>query len=199
MSWLKGLFRGKEPDLMDSLFLDQFTPVDDGYLFRRNQRGAAYHCTPNERDSCLEDFRRSSRRLIWGVVAAVTIMVTATYAAGLDPDDPIAIFIYCSPLVALVPGTMIIYGAPEKALRRKPSVSPALSSEDAQRNYLQQTSWVPLGLITLIAGIVLGVLLLKASPWQGIDYIWGVGSALCLAQGLRSLWLKYRLARNSNQ
>ena len=59
---------------MDDIFLAQFKPVDDGFLYRRNQNGPALKCSESEKVQFFSDFRKASRRIIRSTVFAIFIV-----------------------------------------------------------------------------------------------------------------------------
>ncbi|MBT8432061.1 MAG: hypothetical protein KJP27_06200 [Altererythrobacter sp.] len=181
---------------MDDIFLAQFKPVDDGFLYRRNQNGPALKCSESEKVQFFSDFRKASRRLIRGTVLAIFIIIALAFMFARDwfeGSDWPALLIAGGILLFYFPATQMIYGAPEKVLEKSIPVSPGLTKQEWQKKPFEKIGWGLLVAVTGSAATSFGYMITQSEFSAAVDYIWLLGSGAVILVGLRSLWLKHRL------
>ncbi len=140
------MFNGSLDKLVDH-FSRQFDYENGTLIYRKNQKAAGVPVTEAERNAFISEYRRSAKRTMWTMGAALIVtmagFVIVAVAADIDLDDP-----WISPAIyAVIAGIAIFFivrlyglsGAPERSLHRLPIVAARTKTEMKQRGMQQIT------------------------------------------------------------
>lgn len=182
------------------VFRAQFTPDGDGYIYRRLQKGAAIRVSAHEYQAFVDAFRRTQRRLKWGLTGGfiVIIMATTFSAAAFDLDTestPWAASLL-APILALALGFLWLsirsYARPAHLLERRAPIGGALSREEFRHQYMTKLSWQALiGRIGTLFAICVGITL-RYDVLHGWGRLWLGVIALAAVAAMLQLWRKWR-------
>ena len=191
------MFFRSSTDRMLEVFLRQFEGEGDQILYRKHGRGAPIPVSAEERDRFVSDYRKASRRMIWGAVLLVLIAITlGMFIAPEQMDEGIGtIVISMLAVCSIAIMSLRNSTAPSRELERRTAVGEELTKPEIYARHFATTSWILLGGIFLIAITILVASLTRSTFEHWLDYVWLIGSAAFSILGARALWLKYRYAR----
>lgn len=188
---------GKNIDHLEDVFLSQFEQEDNQFLYRKHGRGAPIPVSIQEMEDFRLQYRKASRRLIWGLVVGVFLAIAlAVFVAPTFIDEGLGIMVIVSIMIAGMAVLSVRNStAPARALERRTPVGHELSKNEWQSKHFSTTSWALLGSIFLIATLIFISLMAGSDFQEWSDYLWAFGSGVFSILGARALWLKRRLSR----
>jgi hypothetical protein len=182
------------------LFLGQFTRDGDGYIYRRSQKGAAIRVSAGEYQDFVETFTRASKRLRWGFVAGILVLLIAiavgSVSAGVDVDSTAGSIVLIGPIL-LSAGIFTwfftrIYHRPARMLERRVPVSGELSREEFRRRWFTAMRWrTIIGQLGTFLAISI-VVLLDHDVLHGQGRLWLLLPALFAMIAVLLVWRKLR-------
>ena len=188
------MFGDRSKQLSD-MFAAQFTPHSSGFLYRRNHVSAGYVVTGAERDAFVAAYRRDWRRLFWGAIAGVIVLIGVVIVLFDEPGAGVTIASTFSLIALLMLPHLRSWRRPERELARRMPTMPALDRQAARREKLSRIGWGNLALGPIFS------LMVMSNAWDGDDGVHGwsavwivVGvalAALCAVQA----WRKWRVER----
>ena len=186
-------------EYQEQLFLNQFEQDGDRFLYRKYGRGAPIPVSIEEREGFRLQYRKASRRMIWGAVLIVCAAIAfGSWIAPEFIDDGPGIMVICLSVIGVIAILSVRNTtAPARALERRSPVGIEISKDEWRARHFAATSWKLLGALFLASTIVCVTLLSRSEFEEWSDYLWTIGSGVLSILGARALWLKYRLARSS--
>ncbi|WP_019516747.1 hypothetical protein [Sphingomonas sp. Mn802worker] len=181
------MFGDRSKQLSD-MFAAQFTPHGSGFLYRRDHVGAGYMVTAAEREAFVAAYLRDWRRLFWGGIAGVIVLVGALVALFDEPAAGVTIAGTVSLIALLTLPYLRSWRRPERELARRMPSLPALDRHAARREKLARVTWGNLALAPMFA------LMLAMRGWRdggvhGWDALWIVAGVVlivfCVVQAVR--------------
>ena len=126
-------------------FREQFTPVGNGYAYRRSAKGAALPVSAVDAESFIASFDRTSRWLSWGgVLGAMAVFGTVKaldvrWPAWVGPD---LFWVGAVPFM-LAWGALFwtVWNAPYRVLNGRAPLAPALTGVQVRRQGLRALPW----------------------------------------------------------
>jgi hypothetical protein len=176
-------------------FAGQFEPDGDGFLYRRNLRGAPIRVTSSEREVFIETFERQRRLLqrIFVAVSLVGVVGLSVCASSLAIPLP-KFWLGLLALGVGIPfmvGFRFVWNAPARSLERRTPVGNSRTTAEVRRTFMANVSW---GQIAAIAGFGLLVMLRvfgerneSALDWWAFMFISAIVPALVLAIALNKI------------
>ena len=160
-------------------FRDQFTPMGDGYVYRRNSRGAALPVSAVDAQAFVASFERVSRRMTWGGVLGAMAMFGAL--AALDVRWPAWLTPYAF-WAAAVPFLLVwctvfwtVWNTPYRVLDGRAPLAPALTGPQVRQQGLRTLPWSVLTMGALVSvGLAVRVLF-EPDPFGPVNrgyYVW---------------------------
>lgn len=154
------------------MFADQFEPLGTDFAYRRSNRGAPIRVSAAERDRFVEDFQRLVGWMMWGLLAAMMLMVVGFVAAGewlgIDDQSPTMYGAMTLILVAYIVLWFHCWNAPARALAGRAALGPKRTRAEAQQAYLAKTGWGQL----IGSGLFLGLFMLKLNAEHDLMHGW---------------------------
>ena len=185
---------------MIDLFIDQFTPDGDGYVFRQGQKGPAIRVSAAEYRGFVEEYIRTYRRTKWSLVAGLLIalmaLVGTEIALDVDVDSAVATVSLVAVLAVAIGLSLWLFSRnfyrPARALDRRAPVGDALSNDAFLRRYFTEMSWASLLVqIGSLAALSL-VVVLKHDVLHGWGRLWLAVPGACLIAAGIGIWRKWR-------
>lgn len=191
------MFFNSRLEHLEEIFLRQFEEEGDRLVYRKHGRGAPIPVSVEEREAFRVQYRKASRRMIWGAVilTVVGITVGVTVAPQFIDEGPGIVIISLVTIGSIALLSVRNSTAPARALERRSPVGSELSKDEWRSRHFATTSWPLLVSIFLISSVICVSLLVRAEFEEWSDYLWSFGSGIFSILGARALWLKYRLAR----
>ena len=182
------------------LFLGQFTSDGDGYIYRRSQKGAAIRVSAGEYHEFVETFTRASKRLKWGFVAGILVLLIAiavgSVSIGVDVDSTAGSLVLIGSIL-LSAGIFTwlftrIYHRPARMLERRAPISGELSPEEFRRQWFTAMRWrTIIGQLGTFLAISI-VILLDHDVLHGQGRLWLLLPALFAMIAVLLVWRKLR-------
>ena len=131
-------------------FRAQFTPVANGYVYRRGSRGEALPVSAADADAFVAGFDFTMRWLSWGGVAAAVLMFGTLALLDVHPSSEWMVVV---PYVLVWSALFwVAWNAPHRILAGRAPVGRALTGREVRRNGLATLPWR-----VLVIGMLLAV------------------------------------------
>ena len=175
------------------MFADQFEPDAQGFVYRKNMKGAPIQVSAAERDRYVNMFNRYIKYAAWGIVGGTIILIFSlafyAIAAGINLPDAAIYFGLSTILVTFLAGYYWSWNLPARELRGRSSVGEARSRAEVRQLFLEKLTY---GQIVAAAGAGV-ILLFKAHaggnmlsgwniPWTGLAVAFCI---LCAIEAFR--------------
>lgn len=193
------MFGNAHLDRVKQSFADQFLEAEDGYVYRKSQKGPPIRVTRQERDLFVAQFGKTIRYTMWAVIPGTLGLILLLAWLTPSADSPSAdygvwmgVAAFMLPLVAII---LAAWTAPSRHLRdRTPEGSP-LSRDEARELAFFKISYLQLAAGALV-GIVLASDFITASePLRGHQLMKGIFGSLLIPLALVQTFRKWRESR----
>jgi hypothetical protein len=187
------MFGNSHFDRVREMFANQFEADGDGFVFRKNSKGAAIHVTVAERDGFVVAFNRRLRWMNWGLIAAILVLILGLVAWDLTTNQEV----FEAPmyvglgliLFVFMLGWFRAWNAPAQALATRSPVAPERSHDEFRRIAMRRMTWSQLGAAATAFAVGLWSLSRRIDLSAGWNRLWLVGA------GLLFLLVAYRAYR----
>jgi len=185
------MFGNSHLDRVRQVFADQFSPVPDGYVYRRGQKGAAYRVTSSERDQFVAAFDKRVRYATWSIFpATVGVILLLAWLLPAPESSAANTEIWIGLAAILLPFMSVFYWAwfaPSRELRLRMPEGVALTKAEAR-----VLAFSRIGYKQLILAAVMGVGLVwkmsaKTDVLHGGGIVWlAFGAGLVTLSGVQA-------------
>jgi hypothetical protein len=131
------MFGNPHFDRIRKMFVDQFEPDGDGFLYRKSLKGAPVRVSFAERDDFITSFNRRLRYSTWSIFPATLVLIGLLVWLVPDADSAAAkVAMYVGIGLILIPflgGYYWAWNAPSRELRGRSPEGAALSKEEVKR------------------------------------------------------------------
>ncbi|MBB3957843.1 hypothetical protein [Novosphingobium sediminicola] len=178
-------------DGLRQAFADQFSNEKDGFIYRKNQKGAPFRVSSLERDRFVGTFTKRVRYGLWSLVPATIILIVLLVWLTPDSDSPTFQIAMWAGLAAIILSFQAVFhwawGAPSRELKHRLPEGLALTREEARAIAFSKISYLQLGLAALAGVGLIWKMSTKVDVFHGSGLVWSIfGAGIVVFAGVQT-------------
>ena len=194
------IFRNEFSERQRQLFIDQFEPSGDRFIYRKSMKGPAIPVTASERRRFVDEYDRRSRRSTWMIIGGLAIVTVGliAWSIGNDGAFPDAFFyVAIGAVTAISIGYMLrAWGAPARELQNRTPIAGERSRDEMKRRMMARTSYGQIAALAFAGAILPFTLRSRTDVLHGWGRLWLLfGGVIILLAGIAA-FRKWRIERS---
>lgn len=180
------------------MFAGQFQPDGDGFIYRKNMKGAAIRVTAAERERYIAAYKKSFRYSVWGGAGAVILFVFGAiffFDNGGETSGAVTGTVFLLLMVFYLLASYWAMSAPARELRGRPTLGEPATRTEVRNAFLRSMSYRQMATVA----VMLSLLMFSKGPWQKLSSEWKVvawaGIGVLLAALVFRAYQKWQLER----
>lgn len=195
------MFRSPEFSHLRDLFVDQFTPDRNNFLYRKSGKGAAIRVSAAERDAFIANFNKRIRYLSWSITVATLALITLFVLLSPDAESgrtQVAMYVGVGCIMAVsLTAYYWAWNQPMRDLDRRSEVAGPLDREQARRLGLSQISYGNLGFAVIAALGLVWKQSAEGDVLHGWGLLWPIFAGLIIVGVAIQAFRKWRSDRSA--